>query len=59
MQMQAEMPKQSLELKHQKKDFLIRPNLDLFNSSSNEPSSTIRISPTVPKTGRIGEKSGR
>lgn len=46
-------------IKAPKNDFLISPNLDLLSSSSNEPSSTIRISPTVPNTGRTGEKSGR
>ena len=45
-------------IKAPKKDFLISPNLDLLSSSSNEPSSTIKINPTVPKTGRTGEKFG-
>lgn len=48
-----------IETKAPKNDFLISPNLDLLSSSSNEPSRTMRIRPTVPKTGRIGEKSGR
>jgi hypothetical protein len=45
-------------IKAQKKDFLINPNLVLLSSSSNEPSSTIKISPIVPKTGRTDEKLG-
>ena len=33
-------------------------NLDLFNSSSREPSRTIKISPTVPSPGNKEVKSG-
>lgn len=38
-------------------DFLTSQNLDLLSSSSKEPSRTIKISPIVPKMGRIGVKS--
>ena len=41
-----------------RKDFPIKLNLVLLNSSSKEPSSTISISPKVPKTGKAAEKSG-
>ncbi len=33
------------------------PILDLLSSSSKEPSSTIKISPIVPNSGNIAEKS--
>jgi hypothetical protein len=33
-------------------------NFDLLSSSSNEPSSTISINPTVPSIGNIDVKSG-
>lgn len=33
-------------------------SLALFNSNSKEPSNTIRINPTVPKKGNIGDKFG-
>jgi hypothetical protein len=39
-------------------DFLMMEAFDLFNSSSSEPSSTMRISPTVPKTGSKRLRSG-
>ena len=41
-----------------KKDFRISFSFDLFSSSSRDPSRTIKISPIVPKTGRIVENSG-
>ncbi len=39
-------------------DFFMIEALDLFNSSSSEPSSTIRIKPMVPKTGNSQESPG-
>ncbi|MEO7174161.1 MAG: hypothetical protein ABI002_00120, partial [Saprospiraceae bacterium] len=41
-----------------KRDFLIRGAFDLLNSSSRDPSKTIKISPTVPSNGSMGVKSG-
>jgi hypothetical protein len=41
-----------------RKDFFMRLIFDLFNSNSSTPSSTIRISPRVPKTGRNVERFG-
>jgi hypothetical protein len=36
----------------------ISGNYDVFNSSSREPSKTIRINPIVPKIGKIVVRSG-
>lgn len=40
-------------------DFLISFTFDLLSSNSKDPSNTINISPTVPRMGKIEEKSGR
>ena len=40
-------------------DFFINPILDLFSSSSKEPSNTIKISPIVPNIGKVDVKSGK
>lgn len=40
------------------KDFFTNENFEGFNSSSREPSNTIRINPIVPKIGKIGLRLG-
>lgn len=38
--------------------FFTNGSFDLFSSSSREPSSTIKINPTVPSKGNNDERSG-
>jgi len=52
------MPIKSIWKIDSNEDFETTVSLDLFSSSSNEPSRTISISPTVPKTGRTGVRFG-